>query len=434
MSKARTDQMVTPQPIGLSTYLFLLLFLLLCGAFGTWAHFGKLDVVSQTTGAVVPSSQIKSIQHLEGGVIKELLIKEGERVTKGQELIVLEAISSGADVDEIQVRMDALKVEIARLSAEAEVKEKLIFPETLAVDRPELKRQAKSLFKINRRKYLGDLQTQSELIAQRKQDIREISVKLRNSRKNLKLIDEQIKISEDLLKDQLTNRYNHLTLLREAGSLRSDIEEAGAAFGGAKAALKEAENERKRVTQGVQQKAQVRLEKARRELQEHSQRIRKFEDSLRRTVLRSPVDGVVKTLYVYTVGGVVKAGQTVANIVPAGDQLIIESRLPTQDIGFVMVGQTAFIRLASSDALRFGNIEGEVIAISPDTYTDQDDGQVYYKIRIATEADHFSRGAMRYNLFPGMQVSASIRTGERSVLEYLLTPFLASTGDAFRER
>ncbi|MES9856911.1 MAG: HlyD family type I secretion periplasmic adaptor subunit [Sedimenticola sp.] len=434
MSKARTDQMVTPQPIGLSTYLVLLLFLLLCGSFGTWAYFGKLDVVSQTIGAVVPSSQIKSIQHLEGGVIKELLITEGARVTKGQELIVLEAISSGADVDEIQVRMDALQVEIARLKAESGLKEELKLPDTLATGRTALKRQAESLFKINRRKYLGDLQTQSELIAQRKQDIREISVKLRNSRKNLKLIDEQIKISEDLLKDQLTNRYNHLTLLREAGSLRSDIEEAGAAYSRAKAALKEVENERKRVSQGVQQKAQVRLEKARRELQEHSQRIRKFEDNLRRTVLRSPVDGVVKTLYVYTVGGVVKAGQTVANIVPAGDQLIIESRLQTQDIGFVMVGQPAFIKLASSDALRFGNIEGEVIAISPDTYTDQDDGQVYYKIRIATEADHFSGGTMRYNLFPGMQVSASIRTGERSVLEYLLTPFLAATGDAFRER
>ncbi|MET0015471.1 MAG: HlyD family type I secretion periplasmic adaptor subunit [Sedimenticola sp.] len=434
MNKARTDQMVTPQPIGVSTYLFLLLFLLLCGAFGTWAYFGKLDVVSQTTGSVVPSSQIKSIQHLEGGVIKELLVKEGDHVTKGQELIVLEAISSGADVDEIQVRMDALKVEIARLITESELQDTLSFPDNLAVDRPELKRQAQSLFKINRSKYLGDLQTQSELIAQRKQDIREISVKLRNSRKNLKLIKEQIKISEDLLKDQLTNRYNHLSLLREAGELRSDIEEAGAALGRAQAALKEAENERKSVTQEFQQKAQIRLEKARRELQEHSQRIRKFEDSLRRTVLRSPVDGVVKTLYVYTVGGVVKAGQTVINIVPAGDQLIIESRLPTQDIGFVMVGQPAFIKLTSSDALRFGNIEGKVIAISPDTYTDEDDGQVYYRIRIATESDHFSRGNMRYNLFPGMQVSASIHTGERSVLEYLLTPFIASAEEAFRER
>ncbi len=98
------------------------------------------------------------------------------------------------------------------------------------------------------------------------------------------------------------------------------------------------------------------------------------------------------------------------------------------------MGQPAFIKLASSDALRFGSIEGEVIAISPDTYTDQDDGQVYYKIRIATEADHFSKGKMRYNLFPGMQVSASIRTGERSVLEYLLTPVLASAEEAFRER
>lgn len=363
-----------------------------------------------------------------------MLIKEGERVTKGQELIVLEAISSGADVDEIQVRMDALQVEIARLSAESELKEKLALPDDLAPERPELKRQAIRLFKINRRKYLGDLQAKSESITQRKQDIREVSIKLSNSRKNLKLINEQIKISEDLLKEELTNRYNHLTLLREAGSLQSDIGEAGAALSRTKAALKEAQNERKRVSQGFQQKAQVRLEKARRELQEHSQRIRKFEDNLRRTVLRSPVNGVVKTLYVYTVGGVVKAGQTVANIVPAGDQLIIESRLPTQDIGFVQVGQPAFIKLASSDALRFGNIEGEVIAISPDTYTDQDDGQVYYKIRIATEADHFSKGEMRYNLFPGMQVSASIRTGERSVLEYLLTPFLASAEEAFRER
>ncbi|MEQ8192993.1 MAG: HlyD family efflux transporter periplasmic adaptor subunit, partial [Rhodospirillales bacterium] len=152
-----------------------------------------------------------------------------------------------------------------------------------------------------------------------------------------------------------------------------------------------------------------------------------------RTVLRSPVDGVVKTLYVTTIGGVLKAGSTVVDIVPAGDRLIVEAKLPTQDIGYVRRGQQAQVKLASIDAMRFGNLPGKVVNVSPDTLVTKE-GLPFYKVRIETEGDHFQRGDLRYQLYPGMQVMTNIQTGQRTVLEYLLDPFLRSFDEAMLER
>lgn len=166
---------------------------------------------------------------------------------------------------------------------------------------------------------------------------------------------------------------------------------------------------------------------------ELTQRMQKFKDSLQRTVVRSPVDGTIKSLYVFTVGGVLRPGDPIADIVPAGDRLIIEAKLPTSDIGYIEEGQTAVIKLASADAMRFGGLDGNVINISPDTLVTPD-GMPFYKVRIETEDDHFQRGSQKYNLFPGMQVMANIQTGQRTVLEYVLAPLLNSMDDAMQER
>ena len=158
-----------------------------------------------------------------------------------------------------------------------------------------------------------------------------------------------------------------------------------------------------------------------------------LEDALSRTVLRSPVDGIVKTLHVATVGGVVRAGEPVADIVPVSDRLVIEARLPTQDIGYVRAGQPVLVSLASSDAIRFGRLEGEVVNVSPDTI-DTQDGIPYYKVRVETEANQFESGEVIYELVPGVQVACAIRTGQRSVLAYLLDPVMSSVQTALRER
>ena len=416
-----------------TTHLFLGLCVLLCASFFVWASVGKLDIVSMATGEVIPSSQVKSVQHLEGGIVRKIAVREGDHVKKGQPLVILEPTASGADVGELQVRLNSLRVTIASLESEAAGLKKPVFPEDLSKSQPLLIKQALEQFDKRKRQRLSDVTSYKEVVLQRRQNIKETSARIKNQRRSYSLLKEQIKISEDLLKDDLTNRYNHLNLLRDGSRMRGKVEEDVAALQRNKSALKEAqaklENIKNEQAVGIGKK----LEEARLNYNKLVQRILKFEDNLSRTVLRSPVNGVVKTLYVVTIGGVLKPGFTVVDIVPGGDRLIIEAKLPTQDIGYVRRGQQALVMMASADAMRFGNLTGKVVRVSPDTLV-TNEGMPFYKVRIETEQDHFQRGKLKYQLFPGMQVMTNIQTGQRTVLEYIFDPFLRSFNDAMLER
>ncbi len=418
---------------GITTHLFLLLLVFTCFAFATWAAIGTLDIVSLANGEVIPSSQVKSVQHLEGGIVREISVSEGQLVSPGQQLVVLEPTRSGADVGELGVRLRSLRAEIARLEAEAAGQKRPVFPDDLIADSPKLVRQSLELFDNRSRAKQGRIESQKEAVIQRRQDVREISARIRNQENSLKLMAEQISISEELMKDDLTNRYVQLDLLKEASRLNGQNEQDIAALARARSALKEAQSQLQSIYDSFAEAAGKELKSSRLEFSELSQRLGKFQDSLARTVLRSPVAGIIKTLHITTVGGVLKAGETVIDIVPAGDKLIIEARLQTQDIGYVQAGQPALVKLASADALRFGGLNGTVIQVSPDTLVTRD-GIPYYKVRIETDEDRFLRGAQQYRLFPGMQVVASIRTGTRTVLEYLSGPILGSLSGAMKER
>lgn len=419
--------------VGLASHLFLWLCVISCALFGYWSWQGTLAVVSVAEGEVVPSSQIKTIQHLEGGIVREIKIREGEKVKQGQPLIVLESTSSGADVTELQTRIVGLKIEMARLEAEATNKAQPDFPEDMAKAYPRLIGEAMRLFTSRRNRLQNEISSQRAIISQRRRSIQEITARIKNQRKSLKLSKEQIAISDELLKEQLSNRYKHLDLLKEAAKLEGAISQDKVAVQRAESALKQAQANFAGVRSRFSEEARISLDAARRQLEEFAPRLEKFQDSLKRTVLRSPVNGVIKTLHVVTIGGVLRAGDAVLDIVPAGDRLVIEARLATQDIGYVRAGQTSIIKLASSDAMRFDNLSGTVASVSPDTIT-AEDGVPYYKVRIETDRDHFRRGANRYDLLPGMQVITSIHTGERTVMEYLIDPFLNAQTSALRER
>jgi adhesin transport system membrane fusion protein len=348
-------------------------------------------------------------------------------------LITLEPTASGADVGELRVRLNSLQVTIASLEAEAAGLKEPVYPDDLSKSQPLLVKQAKEQFAKRKRQRQSDIVSQKEVVLQRRQNIKETTARIKNQRRSLSLLNEQIKISEDLLKDDLTNRYNHLNLLRDRSKMQGKIEEDVAALERNKSALNEAQAKLDNVESEHAVETGKKLEEARLNYNELLQRIQKFEDNLKRTVLRSPVDGVVKTLYVVTVGGGLKPGFTVVDIVPAGDRLIIEAKLPTQDIGYVRKGQQALVMLASADAMRYGNLSGQVVQVSPDTLVSEE-GQPFYKVRIETESDHFRRGNLKYQLFPGMQVTTNIQTGKRTVLEYLLDTFLRSFNKAMLER
>jgi adhesin transport system membrane fusion protein len=398
-----------------------------------WLWLGTLDIVSLTSGSVVPSSQVKTIQHLEGGIVSKIYIKEGQKVSANQSLLELESTDSEANVGELLVRLATLRVKMARLEAESNDRNTITFKPEIEKRTPKLAQQERALFKARRDSYLSGIASQKGLVVQKEQVIQQVKSRLLHSENKLKLLQEQISISNELLKDELTNRYNHITLLKDEVIILSKIDEDKALLKGSEASLVEAQEKLNEIRLGYQANSREEMEESRREHSELSQRMEKLKDSLKRTTLRAPVDGTIKTLNVHTVGGVILPGETVIEIVPVDDMLLIEVSLPPQDVGFVQVGQTAQIRLASADATRLGKLDGKVIHISPDSIINKE-GVAFYKVRIETDKSFFERNDLKYYLSPGVQVTAGIVTGERTVFEYLFEPFLGGFDKALKER
>ncbi|MEK9671762.1 MAG: HlyD family type I secretion periplasmic adaptor subunit [Rhodospirillaceae bacterium] len=427
------DDYIPSETVPVKTHAIFLLSAAAVISFGLWSAVCEIDIVSMATGEVIPSTQVKTIQHLEGGIVRSIKVVEGAKVRAGQELVVLEPTASNADVGELLERLASLEFNLARLRALLQGKSKMDVPPDLEKSRPDLAAAALTRFETNFNSHQTNLRRQRAAINQRTQEIREINTRIDKNRKSLSLVSEQVKISEGLLKRDLTNRFVHLNLLKEAQELQGSIDTDQASLRRADAALREAQVVLEAIEGEFLQENQRELSEAELSYRELTQRIQKFKYNLQRTVVRSPVDGTVKTLHVVTIGGVIRPGDPVVDIVPAGDKLIIEAQLPTQDIGYVVPGQAASVKLASGDAMRFNALQGTVIHVSPDTLQTKD-GAPYYKVRIATEKDQFSRGKLVYNLFPGMQVVASIQIGTRTVLRYLVDPLMARMGDAMGER
>ncbi|MBN2141572.1 MAG: HlyD family type I secretion periplasmic adaptor subunit [Desulfovibrionaceae bacterium] len=418
--------------VGRTTHLFFGLLTAFCLAFLIWACVAELDIVSEAVGEVIPKTRVKRVQHLEGGIVREIKVREGDTVKEGQALVVLESTASDSSVEELGVHVNALRVEIARLEAEENDLDAPDFPQDLMEQSPDLIKQARDLFEASRRRYQSDVSGYVEKVKQKEQDVNEIAARLKNGRKSLGLLQEQIAISASLLEDKLTTRYKHLSFLQEETNLKSRIEEDGAALERANSVLAAAVEQLNQVRNVYLEEIQKGLKKSRGELLEYEQRLRRFSDDLSRTTIRSPENGVVKSIYIVNVGEVVKPGKTIVDIVPAGDPLVIEARLAIGDIGYVAVGQAAEVKLASMDARRFGNLEGKVVQISPDAVSEPEGG-TYYRVLVETDKDRFERKGHTYQLYPGMRVIVGIRIGQRTVMEYLAYPYFDSLAEGLRE-
>ena len=359
----------------------------------------------------------------------------------------MEPTASGADVAELQVRLKSLRIDEARIEALTKRLKIPKFPSDLISSDKALVAHANDQFKAQIQRYNSEVVRQKEATIQQKEaviqrahEIKEISTRIQNQRDELILLREKIAISEALMRDQLTNKFQHIDLLLKAKGLSGGIETDGAALARARSALKETKSkfkEAKAQTLYIQSVFDDDNQKALNELRvtlgELKERVKKFKDSLARTIVRSPVDGIVKTMHFVTIGAVIRPGDPIAELVPAGDQLIIEAQLPTSDIGYVAEGQLAVIKLASADAQLFDDLKGVVASVSPDTLMTPD-GMPFYKVRIIPQKGHFERGSRRHNLFPGMQMAVSIITGERTIMQYILGPLIWRFGDALKER
>ena len=372
-----------------------------------WMFLFNIDIISNAEGQVIPAGDVKTIQHLEGGIIDQILVKESDIVKMDDPLVILAATASEVDVDETQVQIDAKKIESIRLEAEINDFDVPIFDDSLVNNRTELVNKSLELFVSRKNKLEGDIKKVSAEIAQHQTAI--------------DILIKQTEMSEQLLVEGIITEFAHYDLLKELNAAKGALETS----------LEEKENITKQFVESARNARQV----AQREISELNETIKALKDNLERTVITAPVDGVVKNLFFVTIGGVIRPGEAILDIVPTKDNLIVEARLQESDIGFVKPGQSAVVKLSSADAVNFGQIDGIVDRISPDTEQDENDNRiVFYNIFVELDQNYFESKEKTYYLVPGVKVTASIQIGERTLANYLLSPFIGSLGQSFQER
>ena len=390
-----------------TTQLMFIAFSLFAIIMFLWSILFEIDIISNADGQIIPAGEIKTIQHLEGGIIDQILVKESEKVIKDQPLVILAATASQVDVDELQVRIDSQEIKSVRLEAEINDFEIPIFPDNLANQRREIVNKSMELFLSRKDNFEGQ--------------IKEINTIIDEMEVGVDILLRQVEMSAQLLEEKVTNEFAHLEILKELN--RSN------------GALKEAIERKQNIKNEFIEEARNELQLAQRELSQSYETMKKLEDNLQRTTITAPVEGVIKNLFFVTEGGVIDPGGAILDIVPTKDNLIVEARLPNSDVGFVEPGQSAVVKLSSSDSVNFGQIDATVIQISPDTEQDENDKRVvFYKILLETEKNFFQSKDKIYQLVPGVKVVASIHIGQRTLANYLLSPFIGGIGESFQER
>lgn len=366
-------------------------FFFMLAAFIVWAYFAELSEVSMGTGKVIPTSREQVIQSLEGGILQELHVREGDIVEAGEIIAQLDLTKTEADVGESAARYRAAIASIARLEAEVNQK-KLEFPDELD-DFPLLKA------------------TEQRLYETRQRALKESISSLQSS---LRLVREELRITRSLAQSGAASNVDVLKLQREETDLRMKITERESEY---------------------MVKAREELGKMKADANALESVIRGRTDSLTRLTLRSPVRGVVKDVEVTTRGGVIPPNGHLMSIVPLDDQLLIEARISPRDVAYIHPGQEAKVKISAYDYAIFGGLEGEVVSISPDTIQDEVKPEVfYYRVFIRTETDSLkSNLGQDYPIVPGMIATVDIKTGSKTVWDYLMKP-ITKAEEALRER
>ncbi|MCK3839291.1 MULTISPECIES: HlyD family type I secretion periplasmic adaptor subunit [Pseudomonas] len=358
---------------------------------GTWAWLGRLDEVSKGDGKVIPSSHEQVIQSLEGGILAELNVAEGDLVEQGQVLAQLDPTKSESNVEESAARYRAVLASATRLQAEVDGKP-LSFPDELQAY-PELIKRETRLYQ--------------ERISRLKESLAGVN-------DSLGLVDRELKITQSLAKTGAASNVEVIRLQRQRSELQLKATELRSSY---------------------QVQAGEELAKARSEVSSLSSVIRGREDSLTRLTVLSPVRGIVKGIEVTTIGGVISPNGKLMQIVPLDDQLLIETRISPRDIAFIHPDQAAKVKLTAYDYSIYGGLDGKVVTISPDTIQDKVKPEnYYYRVFIQTDSNVLTNKAgERFAIVPGMIATVDIKTGSKTVLDYLIKPFNKAQ-EAMRER
>jgi len=400
--------------------------------FTLWAVFTELEEVSVAMGEVVPQGKVKVVQHLEGGIITDIHVQEGDLVREGSKLVQLDLGTGGVNKEELEVRLDGLLLNRARLMAEANESE-VNFPQDIVAKRPEMAAATKQSYQARMRDLNSRLNVLKDKLRQKELTVEELEGKLESTKRNLRLAHQRFAMSTDLLKDKLTSKMDHLKLEAESQKLEGEKLSLMSTIPKAKAAVREAQSTIDEEKTAFQREAIEELGSVEQTIAQTRELLSKATDQGLRALIRSPIDGVVKNMTYNTIGGVVTGGEPIMEIVPVGENLVIEARLNPIDRGYVEENQDAVVKINTYDFIRYGSLEGKVLHVAPDSTTSPE-GETYFRVIVQTDKTYLGEQEGLYEITPGMEATVDIHTGTKSVIEYLVKPVLKMKHEAFRER
>ncbi|MEZ5813973.1 MAG: HlyD family type I secretion periplasmic adaptor subunit [Alphaproteobacteria bacterium] len=423
----------TDDDMPLSKHLLLMAICSFIVIFIVWANFASLDEVTRGDGKIIPSSEVQALQTLDAGIVEKILVKEGEIVEAGQTLMLLDAIEAESDLGANQARYLGLLASITRLSAEAEGKGSVEFPEEVMRGAPQSVTEELNAFRANQQSMNGQRNVLQQQMSQRESELREVNTRIADTRGVIALQREEINIVRPLVDRGSASKIELLQLERtikeknaELNSYTSSVPRIRSSINEAKARINELET-------NMKAQAQAELSAKLIEMNEIKERLGALEQRKGRTALKSPVKGTIQEITVNTIGGVVRPGEDIIKIVPQDDRLIVEAKVSPKDRAFIFPGQKAVIKITAYDFSIYGGLDGELIDISADTIEDQE-GNTFYRVKLRTDKTELVRKGEKLPITVGMVASVDILTGKKTVMEYLLKPFRKTLEKSMSER
>jgi adhesin transport system membrane fusion protein len=398
-----------------------------------WASLATIDETARGEGQVIPAGEVQVIQNLEGGIVEEFLAHDGDSVKKDQVILRLRNVGAAADFGTNQAKYFALLAAVTRLQAEVEGKPSIEFPPDVIKGAPQSVTEEMNTFRANQDKLQGQLLVLEQQLSQRKQEVSELTTRSGDLRSVISLSQQELSMIRPLVAKGSAPKVEIIQLERGIKEKQTELNGVLEAIPRAKSAIAEAEARIGEMKKSTIAAAQVDLAAKTAEMNTVKESLSALEDRKDRTEIKSPVNGTIKDLKINTVGGVVKPGDPIAEIVPVDDQLLVEAKIRPSDIARLRPDMPAMVKITAYDFTIYGGLKGKVVDISADTIKN-DKGESFYRVRVRTDENTLKRKGEILPIIPGMVATVDIMTGEKTVMEYLMKPIMKTVQNSMNEK
>ncbi len=427
LSAAMSEQ--TPKKTRIVIYFWFVVVVL----FILWASLTQIDEITRGSGEVVPSGKNQMVQNLEGGIVKEIFVRIGDIVKKGDPLLKIDNRKSESQKSATRVQVLELQAKMMRLEAEFQGK-KFNVNSSMEQMIPLLVNNERDLYESRQRQHLAGINVLEDQKRQKSEELTEIKQRILHLKESENLINQEVAMMKPMVAQGVKSKIAFMQLQREENTITQELHSAQLSIPRIEASISEVENKIIEAQSDFRNKAKQELNEVTAEAMRAEESFDALDDQAERTLVQSPIRGVIQELFINTVGGVVQPGDDLVEIVPTDeDALLIEVKINPSDIAFIYPGQEAIVKVSAYDFAIYGSLKGKVVHISADTIQDKKEN-TFYTIHIKTNKNYLGTDKKPLKIIPGMTVNVDIMTGKKSVMDYILKPILKAKQYTFTER